>query len=263
MGKKWKNAPVMYTVAQVRFNQILAMGSFVPNIQEKIRASGFPDYRKEIINAFSFPLGQADNNAPVIQQAVSRHAFGNINGTAGFILENNAMSFQTTEYDVFETFLESFLNAISIVNDRVKLDYIERIGIRYLDAVMPRTDEKLSDYLVEEVLGMTFKTTGKVSHSYTETVSTNSVGGLIARVIIQNSNISLPPEIAQTAYGLSSKFKQFEGLHAVIDTDGYHEVRTAFDIDTIAKKLNDLHEEIAKSFKATASPHALKIWEFG
>ena len=262
MGKKWKNAPVMYTVAQVRFNQILTMESFVPNIQERIRASGFPDYRKEVINSFSFPLSQTDGNVPVMQ-FVSRHVFGNTQGTAGFILENNAMSFQTTEYDVFETFLESFLNAISIVNGQVGIDYIERIGIRYLDAVMPRAGEELPDYLVKEVLGMTFKIVGELSHSYTETVSSNSVGGLIARIIIRDSGISLPPEIAQSAYDLNSNFNQFKGLHAIIDTDGYYEVRTAFDIDAVAKKLNDLHEEIAKSFKAAASPQALKIWELG
>lgn len=262
MGKKWKNAPVMYTVAQVRFNQILSIESFVPNIQEKLRSIGFPDYRKEVLNTFSIALGQPETSAPVVQ-AIPRFAFGDIKGTSGFTLESNALSFQATDYDIFESFLDQFLTVLSIINDNVNFSFVERVGVRYLDAVTPSQNETLADYLLPEVLGLTFKLNGNITHSYTETVSTSSVGGLIARTIIQDTNISLPPELAQTSYQIKPIFSKFKGLHAVIDTDGYNETRSAFDITSIGKTLNDLHEEIVKSFKSVATKHALSIWEFG
>lgn len=262
MSHKWINAPVMYTVAQVRFNQILSIESFVPNIQEKLRAIGFPDYKKEIENTFNIAFGQPENNPPIVQ-AVNRFIFGDVDGTSGFTLESNALSFQTTEYDVFETFLSQFLTVLSVVNDNVNLSFIERVGIRHIDAVIPQPEETLGDYLLPEVLGLTYILNGNLSHSYTETLSANEAGGLIARVVIQNAKLNLPPELAQTSYPVNSKFSSFNGLHAIIDTDGYSESRMPFDNEVISKKLIDLHEEIAKSFKSVSTPHALKVWQFG
>lgn len=262
MGKKWKNAPVMYTIAQVRFNQILTMESYVPAIQEKLRNIGFPDFRKEVMNVLGIPFGQVDSNAPTIQ-TVNRYAFGNVDRTAGFLLESNALSFQATDYDTFEKFSECMGSVLKIVNESISISFIERVGIRYLDAVIPQGGEQLSDYLVPEVLGLTFKVAHKLSHSYTETVSTHSEGGVISRVIIQDSKVTLPAELAQTSYPLNSRFANHNGLHAVIDTDGYFEKRTSFDPEQITKKLNELHNDIVSAFKCAATPHALKIWEFG
>lgn len=262
MGKKWKNAPVMYTVAQVRFNQILTMESYVPAIQDKLRIIGFPDFRKEVINVLGFQLGQVASNAPSIQ-TVNRYAFSNLERTAGFLLESNALSFQATDYDTFEKFSECLSEVLKIVNDSISIGFVERVGIRYLDAVIPKVGECLKDYLVPQVLGLTYNTTHQLSHSYTETVSTHSEGGLISRVIIQNGEVSLPPELAQTAYTLNSRFTNVTGLHAVIDTDGYFEKRIPFDLDLITKKLDEMHNDIVAAFKCAASEHALKVWEFG
>lgn len=261
MGKKWKNAPVMYVLAQVKFNQILSMETFVPAIQEEMRKIGFPDYRKEIVNLLHFPTGQSDASTSV--QTVNRYIFGDMDSRSGFNLESNAIAFQSADYDVFEAFLQTLLKGISIVDKNVKLDYIERTGIRYLDAVIPKNGESLQDYLITEVLGLIKKVTGKWSHSYTETVSENDLGAvLIARTIIHNSPVSLPSDIMHLAYELLPRFKA-SGLHAVIDTDGFYEKREPFDIDAIGRKLNNLHEEISKLFKATVLDHAINIWESG
>lgn len=262
MGQKWKNAPVMYTVAQVRFNQILTIESYVPAIQEKLRAKGFPDFRKEVINVLGIPLAQSESHTPTVQ-TVNRFAFGNIDRTAGFLLESNALSFQATDYDTFEKFSECMSSVLTIVNETISIGFIERVGIRYLDAVIPNEAETLSDYLVPEVLGLTFKVTHKLSHSYTETVSTHDEGGVISRVIIHDSQVALPPELAQTSYPLNPRFTKFKGLHAVIDTDGYFEKRVSFDQEQIIRKLDELHNDIVNAFKSAATPHALKIWEFG
>lgn len=262
MGKKWKNAPVMYTVAQIRFNQILTMESFVPAIQERLRNIGFPDFRKEVVNVLDIPFGQAENGTPSVQ-TVNRYAFGNLDRTSGFLLESNALSFQSTEYGNFEEFSESMSSVLKIVNENISISFIERVGIRYLDAVMPQDGENLSDYLVPEVLGLTFKASHKLSHSYTETFSNHSEGGVISRVIIQDSKITLPSELSQTSYQLSPRFTSYNGLHAVIDTDGYFEKRISFNPEQISKKLDDLHNNITTTFKSVATPHALKTWELG
>ncbi|HSH71828.1 MAG TPA: TIGR04255 family protein [Methylophilaceae bacterium] len=267
MGKKWKNAPVMYTVAQVRFNQILSIENFVPAIQEKLRTIGFPDYRKEIINALTISIGQpGQQDAPPVIQPVSRFIFSNIESTSGFTLESNALSFQLTDYDVFESFLATFVKVLSIVHECVGLNFVERIGIRYLDAVLPRPGELLPEYLKPEVLGLSCELNGKLVHSYTETVRINedTKVGLIARTIIRDAPLSLPPEITQTSYILNARFRDFKGTHAIIDNDAYlDELRMPFDTEKISKLLDDLHVEIAESFQKAATPKAIQIWKDG
>lgn len=255
------NAPVMYTLTQVRFNQVLNLEKFLPEIQDRIRTAGYPDFRQETVNAFVAPPIGSNLQSFVPQlQAVTRYFFANAEGTSAFILENNAMSFQATEYEVFEAFSQQFLLGLKIVHSAIQLAYYERVGVRYLDAVVPRHDEQLSDYLNSEVLG--FKVAGKLTHSYTETVSQNGDVGLIARLLIQNGKVGLPLEISSpTALPLNERFTKVDGLHAVIDTDAFNESRQHFDIVNLAKILTSLHSEAVRAFKATVTPFALKVWE--
>lgn len=262
MGKKWKNPPVMYTVAQVRFNQVLSMESYVPAIQEKLRGLGYPDYRKEVVNTLSFPVGAEDKNIPT-NQLVSRFVFGDVNSTCGFMLETNALSFQAMEYDVFETFLKQLIDALTIVNNSVGINFIERIGIRYLDAVVPTSKESLDSYLTREALGMTCLSDGTLSYHYTESMFRKDSDTIISKIFIHDGAITLPNDLAQTAYKLSTKFNISPCMHAVIDTDGFDESRLKFDVDIIQSKINSLHEEIAKSFKSLITPHALDKWQNG
>ena len=268
--QKWVNPPVMYTIAQIRFNQILAMENYVPAIQEELRRIGFSGYRKDVINALTISIGQPDGPQQILQP-VSRHIFSDRENTSGFTLETNALSFQTADYNVFETFLKIFRDVLSIVHDKVSLDYIERIGVRYLDAVVPKEGDEIEQYLTTEVLGMsnkvkTFKSPGKLVHSYTETVSSNEAAGstLVAKVVIQNGKMSLPPEIAQVSYPIKEKFLAVNGPFAIIDTDGFKNTdQMPFDLEMVCQTLDDLHLEISESFKETATALALKFWEFG
>ena len=48
MSSRMKNAPVYFTIAQIRFNPILSLQSFVPGIQESFRKHGFADFKKAL-----------------------------------------------------------------------------------------------------------------------------------------------------------------------------------------------------------------------
>ena len=139
MGKKLTNAPVYYTVAQVQFNPVLDMDGYIPAIQSKMREAHFPDYKKQVVQQLVLPFGstgQGQMAAPTVTPQ-SRYLFGDIDGRSLFLLDTNALSFQTTSYDTFETFSKVLLKGLGIVQDALRLDFVERIGLRYLDAVQP------------------------------------------------------------------------------------------------------------------------------
>ena len=75
MGTKMNNAPVFYTLAQVRFNPVSVMGDYVPKIQERLRQTGFPDFRKEVLHRIE--LRQIEEQPEVQTPAATRWSFMN------------------------------------------------------------------------------------------------------------------------------------------------------------------------------------------
>jgi uncharacterized protein (TIGR04255 family) len=263
MSKKMNNAPVYFTVAQIRFNTILNMEGYLAAIQEKMRMSHFPDFKRETVQQLTIPFASSNENGQAPAPSFlprARCIFGNIEGKTEFVLENNALALQTTVYDTFESFSKILLDGLSIVHNALQLDFTERVGLRYLDAVLPEANESLTDYLTPEVLGLSFKLSGKLSHSINETVTMNTNGQVVSRIIIQDGHVGLPPELMILSPRVDHKFTQPKGLHAIIDTDAFAEQREPFNLEKLGGRLYALHGEILKSFEATVTSFALKKW---
>lgn len=263
MGKKLANAPVYYTVAQVKFNPILDLDGYIPAIQSKMREAHFPDYKKEVFQQIVLPFGSASQGqmaAPAVTPQL-RYLFGNIDGHSLFMLETNVLSFQTTEYDTFETFSEAFLKGLGILHDALRLDFVERIGLRYLDAVQPSKDgETLREFLVPEVLGLALQSNGQLQHSISETIATTTAGQLVSRVLIRHGRIGLPMELGGVSIVIAPRFAQREGLHAIVDTDASINRREVFELSKVEARLTALHDEIVRAFNATVTDHARASW---
>lgn len=263
MGKKLTNAPVYYTVAQVQFNPVLDLDGYVPAIQPKMREAHFPDYKKEVFQRLVLPFsgtGQGQMAAPTVTPQ-TRYLFGDIDGRSLFLLETNAMSFQTTNYETFEAFSETFLKGLGILYDALRLDFVERIGLRYLDAVQPSKDgETLRNFLVPEVLGLALRGEGQLQHSVSETIVSTAAGQLVSRVLIRHGQVGLPMELGGLAPVIDPRFTQRESLHAIVDTDASIGHREVFELSKVGSRLTALHDEIVKSFNATVTDHARASW---
>lgn len=263
MGKKLNNAPVYYTVAQVQFNPILNLEAYLPAIQAKMREARFPDFKQEAFQRLVLPFGGVELGqvtAPSVTQQ-SRYRFGDMEGRSVFLLETDTLSFQTTAYDTFKVFAGTLLMGLAVLHEALQLDFVERIGLRYLDAVQPAKDgETLKEFLVPEVLGLSLRGEGQLQQSVSETVAITTAGQLVSRVLIRQGQIGLPMELASIAPVIAPRFTQRIGLHAIIDTDASFVHREAFDLGVVEGRLTALHDEISKSFKAIITPHAEAEW---
>jgi uncharacterized protein (TIGR04255 family) len=264
MGKKLDVAPVFFTIMQVRFNPILTLDAYVPQIQERLRKEGFPDAQKGFVATINLTLGGAPSaegapaQIPIAQ--TPRITFGNRERTAAFILDQGAISFQTTEYDVFETFLADFMKGLEAVHQAVALDFTDRLGLRYLDAVFPKTGEAVKDYLSGSILGLTEKINDTIVHSFSETLVKREDIQVRSRVIIQDSELSFPPDLMGLNLSVPARFRGLNGRHALIDTDGWSDAREAFSLDRIKERFDSIHDGITTTFKASVTPNALKVW---
>lgn len=265
MGRKMKNAPVYFTVCQVQHNPLLSLDSYLPRIQENLRKSGYPDFKHAVRLAFSVTANLAAEGQ-VIQapssEKVTQFHFSNLENTSGFVLAANSLTFCTTVYDTFESFSKEMQRGLEILHEAVGLSYVERLGLRYVDAVVPRPDENLSAYLVAEVLGLPARLPdNQFTYSFAEsTLNAVDIGQVVSRTIIQNSPLAFPPDLQAFQLKLPERFRDVTGPHAVLDTDGSLTQRRPFDLKEHQRALDGIHELVVKVFRATITDHARAVW---
>jgi uncharacterized protein (TIGR04255 family) len=266
MGEKMKNAPVYFTIAQVRHNPILRLDAYAPDIQDRMRRAGFPDFKRGIAIAFALMPEVGDESQPMGPEAqrVERLMFFNTESTKGFIVEQNALSFHTTQYDTFETFTEEFMKGLGIVHECVTLAHTERIGLRYLDAIVPPNgQEGLPDFLAPGILGLSSRLPEdvRVSHSFAETHIQTAECAVLARTIIQAGRLGFPMDLQPIGVKIADRFQEINGVHAIVDTDASIEGRRTFDLESIKAQLKTLRKGVGLAFDAIVTPKAVAAWK--
>ncbi|MEB3286880.1 MAG: TIGR04255 family protein [Vampirovibrionales bacterium] len=260
MGQNLKNAPLYFTIAQVRFNRLMVLDSCIDKIQEAFRLLNYPDYQETQQAILSLSIAPTDKDTQIPVRRILQYSFLNFDRTAGFTLDQNSLSFETTTYQTFESFSKDFFAGLDALLKIVKPDYIERIGLRYLDAIVTEPADKVSEFLTSSVSGLLSQARSGLMHSFSETsYDTNSVN-VLARVIFKNGKIGMPPDITTTNLQLLEKFQKIDGLHATLDIDCSMSKRELLNIDTIIKYLDIIHDESSKAFHSLATADALASW---
>lgn len=260
MGTPLKNPPVYFTLAQVLFNPILVLADFLPKIQERFRLIGYPDFERHSSVAIQLTV-QADQAPIPMQVKQERFLLGNVEKTHVFVLDGQNLTLQSTDYGHFEDFSKRFLDGLKIVHDAVQLAFTERVGLRYLDFVMPEPEESIEQYLIEQVHGLPPPREGKVLYSYAEAMSEIGSVKLLSRVAIQNGPLAFPPDLHPGNMVVAERFAKHLGKSAILDNDGFAEGREVFSIKSVSDHLNAIHRVTGDAFRIAAKPYALTAWD--
>lgn len=266
MSQQMSNAPVYYALAQAQFNPVPAMAKYVDQIQDRLRRE-YPLFEPQQVTHLVVPApGQAQQAEPQITHMVS-WLITKSDRTAGFILAPSAITYHTTHYQTRNEFLPELLRGLMAVHEEVTLDHVSRLGLRYLDAVLPRADkgETVEQYLVDGLHGIEFSAARRYMMS--ESVFATKArplcpnGTLVARVHRTIAPLGFPPDMQPNGLVMNPKFMLQEPLdHAVIDTDHYVEGRMPIDTDMLREQLLSLHGTIKDVFNATRTDHAHAVW---
>jgi len=267
MAEKLKNAPIYFAIAQVRHNAILTVRDYLPAVQEGMRKAGYADFAPGFAISFNIPAavpGEAHQTKPPTPVQMERFVFSNLGKTQAFIVDVNAISFQTTEYETYPEFSGEFFRGLEIVHKIIGLDFSERVGLRYLDAVSPLTNgEELWSYLVPGVAGIGRhlpKGLNNVAHSLSETVIVTSEGNVTAKTIMRNGSLGFPLDLQPLGLNVADRFMHVNGPHAILDTDAAWQTREEFDIAALQHRLGKLHEIAEGVFDATVTERAKAAW---
>lgn len=267
MGEKWAHAPVYCALAQIRHNPMWQLAEYIPKIQDALRQIGYPDARTEVNALVHLSLPPSEPGAsiapPRIEQ-VARLICGDRDQTHLFLVSPDRLTYCTTEYDTFERFRDNFLAGVASIKAVLKLEYVDQLSVRYLDAVIPPDGEAgLSEYLVPQVLGLTPHITDRVTIHLAESIiqfQTEERIEVIARTRIQAGPVALPPDLRPIAIKVADRFTAINAVHAVLDTDALHRERQSFDTQTLRTLMKRLRDAVGIAFDATVTPTALATW---
>lgn len=267
MNKRMSNAPVFHALAQARFSPVAAMNRYADQIQDKLRREGYPLFElQDVTHLVVSGAVQAQAAVPQIANTPS-WLITRADHSAGFILEPSSITYHTTRYDTHGTFLPEFLRGLAAVHEVAGLDHVQRLGLRYLDAVLPREGEQVEQYLAGGVHGISGTFNARQRYRLSESVfemetgPLSPSGTLVARVYRMNALLRLPPDLPPGGLMLDPRFVlETPQEHAVIDTDHFVEGQLPVDIGGLEAQLRSLHAGIRAVFDATISRHAHNVW---
>lgn len=270
MGTKMNDAPVYLTVVQAQYNRLPSLDGYLQGISDAMRQTGFADYKTSpVLQAhieISLPGAESVPSQRPPSQQVLRHIFSDMSGTSGFVLLPYMLAYYTTAYETFEPFLEVFLYGLQTIHEAVGgLSFIDKLSLRYLDAVVPKGGDTVNSYLAPELQGLPVRMPqSNFLYSMTQAIQIQpGIGNFLCRSMMLNGPVSFPPELVLEGLTLPKKFIEFAGPHAVIDTDGSYAEREGFDLEKITGRLRGLHDGINQVFHASVTDHARHIWKEG
>jgi uncharacterized protein (TIGR04255 family) len=249
-------SPLVYFLAQVRFSQVLKLGDYLPEVQDRLRKEGFPGFRRSQMAQVTFQSGTPSF------ASVEQYEFQNADTTEGIILGPESITYHTTRYGMYEEFEPRFRRAIEHVHDVVGLSLLERCGLRYVDLIQTRAGETLADYLRPETLGLDLAKVG-VQNATSNYLfqGTTEIGRLNIRISKTIGEAQpLPLDLSPMMLAMDKKIGNGE-LAAILDFDHFSERRTDFTVETAIEQLGELHDAITRAFAQAVTAKAFQLWE--
>ena len=252
------NAPVVYVLCQIRFSPVEKMADFVPVIQEALRGQ-YPVYEREQIGGVT--LGP--NGQPTFVQNENRWRFETRDQRTGYMLSTNQLITHTTAYVDSEDFRSRIVSGFRTVHEFAKLSFIQRVGLRYIDLIIPGDDDRIEDYVNPALVGFRSQVSGLVPDVSQQFLRAHSpIGGtMLMRASRALHATALPADLMPTPLKLLRE-PNAEKESVLLDWDHYIEpLNLDPDPDALDQKLRGLKAPIAKIFEEAITEHAVKVWK--
>lgn len=250
-------SPLLLVLAQVRFSPVLQMDRFIPTIQERLRSEGFPKFQMLQNITIQIPgIPAVGQNPTVYWEFMDREDKKSIAiGTEG-------IAFTVTDYSTFEDFRVGLQIAILTVQEAVKLELRTRVGLRYVDLVIPEKGKQASDYVRTEILGLSRNELPLQRLAYgSQLVCQSEIGRFTLRCAHQMGGPVLPLDLQLTLRLKLNKPLLLDQEFCVLDFDHSIEGQSDFDLAAVSTAFNNLHNVLDQGFRAAVTPEALKEWE--
>lgn len=255
-------APLIYTLAVVHFTNIQKIADYIPDLQDSVR-DRFPIYEEKVGQIITVDHRGGGINFQTEHQR--EWNFMDAEKVWGFSVSASRLFIHTVAYDSSPSFLSTLQNLLEELKRIARVSHCVRLGIRYIDAIIPLPGEKIEQYIDSRLCSYKLEGIESVGSSYVNRYNTQ-FGELILRSSITKDDVPVPPDLRDTAFRLASDYNQIvNGKFAILDTDHFvhFDKPIVFEPVELKNRVDQLHRHASDAFRSVATPHAIGIWEGG
>lgn len=254
---KLLRSPLIFVLAQVKISPVVAIEEKIPSLQESLRKRGYPRFAvRELRPAMQGPDGQ-------IQQmpAQKQWEFIDKESYSSVLVDSDGISYQVTKYDSFETFMSAMREALCVFSQHVEPDLIQRVGLRYVDLVVPSEGKDIRAYFNDSLRGFKIHSDENREAFFSESVcQTGQTSKFIHRYVEASHGLGFPPDLLPTNlhFNRDPRMKSSFGL---LDMDHYIALDENFEIQSAINHFFNLHDHQTKAFEASVTTDAIEEWK--
>jgi uncharacterized protein (TIGR04255 family) len=248
---KLNNQPLKFALAEFRFSPVMQIAEFIPRIQEALRKQ------------YPTPVKRSGQTVQVQPSGISvsaedRWAFISSNKKSAIEINQERITYVTTEYPRFPEFSEICKQAIKTLVDIVEPSLVLRIGLRYSDLITVDHGEDITN-LVDKHFGLpsSIESLGGILQYSTDTFIHTDMGGLAIRTLYGENDLACLPDIKGLPIPIKADTKPSERM--IIDFDHYWEAKEEsvnFETSEVLKKLSSLHKTTRDAFWKVTTDYA-------
>ncbi len=230
------------------------MREYVPALQDRLRKLGFPGFNREQIQ--QFVIGPEPKSETSL-----RWCFVSRDKREGVVLTEDFVVYETTRYEVFDTFVERVRTVLSELNEIASVDFATQIGLRYIDVIHELDGHEPAWFIRQQFQGLSPDAVGEpeVMNQFFSMIKTSE--GLLKLKSIEGCGSSfMPPDLEANRLKFALSLAD-DAAFRILDFDHIWKGEIDFAPDQIIEKMWAIHGSIGKAFRATVTPEALAVWE--
>lgn len=232
------------------------MQSYVADIQERFRRTGFPEFRTR-----QLPGNLEWNGTDLIEHTVPQWEFADKTNTTSILLDFDAVTIQTTAYKRFEDLHETIHLAFSTVDEVVGLAQAHRYGLRYVNVIRLGDNPAFVEWVTPSLLGLPGFDGAFRAGSFSETVLHSEVGSrLVARCMGMPAGLPIPVDLLPCTLSLPFAIPMEEPF-VILDNDHSKSFPEDFDPEVATQAIGELHHLLDHAFRAAVTPYAIEQWK--
>lgn len=259
---KMNNAPVVYVIGVVRFPVIADFDTFAKEFAAGI-ADEYPAPKDLEIPQISLHLG--DQGVQVQSETGLIWQYRSADYKWAVFLNKDVVGLHTIAYTDHAEFLERMLRVVEVAARSTQIRLVETIALRYLDLVVPREGESLSQYVDDKVLPGAIDVAGLTIIEGVTSLNMDTGKGSLLRVQIARKPAAVFPVDLNSPLLLDNKWNipRPSGDFATLDAD--HSMTMSppspIDLGQLKDNMFNLRQPIRDIFDKITTQHAMEVWK--
>ena len=250
------NTSNFLAIAEVRFEGIAHLAHYLNAVQLSFSQVNYP--HASVLKNQGMQVEQFGGQQMLLPAVHNNYAFANRDHTRQFILNEQCLVFKVTDFQDFESFMALFQEGIYIVNKLINIVTSQRMGLRLLKRIVPRSRLSLQDYLQPNEAKLLDRFGGLTGYSHTELAHQFNDIHLLHRVkCCPYSGLELPKDVHANDMAFKSEVLNHQGPSIFLDSDGFVQKHQALSLPTVKDNLKKIHAILGLAFQSSVSDLAL------